>query len=59
MSLQQPEQVCRATLKIKQIIIMRSLFFVVIFSFCSLLSAQTGFKLKVSGSCSAFGIKFV
>lgn len=28
---------------------MRSLFFVVIFSFYSLLSAQTGFKLKVSG----------
>lgn len=28
---------------------MRNLFFVVIFSFCSLLSAQTGFKLKVSG----------
>jgi len=28
---------------------MRNLFFVLIFSFCNLLSAQTGFKLKVSG----------
>jgi DMSO/TMAO reductase YedYZ molybdopterin-dependent catalytic subunit len=28
---------------------MRILFFVIIFSFCSLLSAQTGFKLKISG----------